>query len=135
MSKLPNTALVASTKATRHYGVQAWAIYDEKLDYGEKTQLRRDGSIRAQRFTWYIGIDDDLRRDQVIKFRFFRSLDEDFGPDDLIFENNLYESKDKISPMHKSKAQSIKVNCTVKADFRGVDRSTFKTKTDKDGRK
>jgi len=134
LSKLPKTAIVESTKATKHYGVESWSIYDEDFDFGEKTVIRRDGTVRALTFTWYIGIDDDLRRDQVIKFPFYRSIDADYTPDDLIFESELYESKDKIAPRHKSKGEAIKVNCTVKADFRGVDRSTFRKKMDKSGK-
>ncbi|OCL10017.1 actin-like ATPase domain-containing protein [Glonium stellatum] len=130
LSKLPDTALVESTKATKHYGVEAYSIYDEILDYGENTTTRRDGTIRVLTFTWYIGIGDDLCRDQVIKFPFYRSLDSDFAPDDLIFQDVLYESKDKTSPRHKSKGDAIKLNCTVKADLRGVDRSQFRQKRD-----
>jgi hypothetical protein len=134
LSKLPNTALVESTKATKHYGVEAWSVYNEDLDYGEKTVIRRDGTVRALTFTWYIGIDDDLHRDQVIKFPFYRSINSDFTPDDLIFRDELYESRDKIAPRHKSKGDAVKVNCTAKADLRGVDRSMFQEKRDMSGR-
>jgi hypothetical protein len=97
LSKLPRTALVESTKATQHYGVEAWSVYDDDLDVGEKTQTRRDGTVRALTFTWYINIDDDLRRDQTIKFPFFRSIDGDYSQDDLIIRNELYESKDRYA--------------------------------------
>ncbi|KFY82655.1 hypothetical protein V498_08516 [Pseudogymnoascus sp. VKM F-4517 (FW-2822)] len=134
LSKLPKTALVESTKATQHYGVEAWSVYDEELDEGEKTRKRRDGTVRATTFTWYIGIGDDLRRDQIIKFPFYRSINDDYSPDDLIFTDELYESKDRSAPRHKSKGESIKTNCTVTADFRDVPRDTFQRKTDTSGK-
>lgn len=134
LSKLPQTALVESTKATKHYGVQSWSIYDEELDHGEVKSIRRDGSVRTRTFTWYISIDDDLRRDQVIRFSFYRSIDGDYTSDDLIFEDELYESGDKVAPRHKSKGHAIKVNCTVKSDLREIDRSKFREKRDTNGK-
>lgn len=133
LSKLPQAALVESTKATKHYGVTSWSIYDENLDKGEITEVRRDGRVRAETFTWYIGIADDLRRDQVIKFPFYRSLDADYTSEDLLFEDKLYESKDKIAPRHKSKADALKVNCSVNSDLREVDRSKFRKMKDRNG--
>lgn len=122
-----------STKATKHYGVLSWSIFDEVLDRGEKTVNRRDGTVRANTFTWYIAIDDDLRRDQVIKFSFYRSLDFDFTASDLIFTETLYESKDTTAPRHKSKSETIKINCSLKSDFTGVDRAQLQSRVDKNG--
>lgn len=134
LSKLPKTAIVESTKATKHYGVEAWSAYDEELDHGERTKTSRDGTVRALKFTWYITIDDDLRRDQVVRFPFYRSIDGDYTSNDLIFEDDLYESGDKIAPRHKSKGEAIKVNCKVKSDLREVDRSRFREKKDTSGK-
>jgi hypothetical protein len=126
---------VESTKATKHYGVEAWNDYNEDLDSGQLTSIRRDGAIRCLTMTWYINIDDDMRRDQVIKFPFYRSLDEDFTLNDLIFESELYECKDKLASRHRSDANETKQNCTVKADFRSVDRSKFQEKQDAKGKR
>jgi len=45
--------------------------------------------------TWFINIGDDIARDQKIKFPFYRSLSEDYGPSDLIFTDSLYECSDR----------------------------------------
>lgn len=95
---------------------------------------RRDGTVRCLTFTWYIGLGDDLQRDQVIKFPYVRSLDTHYTNEDLIFRDELHESKDKISPRHRSQGDAIKQNCVVTADFRSVDRSTFKRRTDTSGK-
>lgn len=44
--------------------------------------------------TWYIGIGDDIKRDQKIRFNFFRTLDENFKSSELIFTERLYECED-----------------------------------------
>ncbi|KAF2712359.1 hypothetical protein K504DRAFT_474745 [Pleomassaria siparia CBS 279.74] len=134
LSKLPQTALVSSTKATQHYGVEAWSAYDNELDHGEKTVNGRDGSVRVRKFTWYININDDLMRDQELKFPFYRSLNADYTDEDLVFVDELYQSKDKTAPRNRSNGDSIKQNCVVKADFRAVDPSHFQSKIDKDGK-
>lgn len=131
LSKLPQSVLVASTKATHHYGVGSWKVYDEELDLGEKTKVRRDGTTGVESFTWYIDIGEDLLRDQVIRFPFYRSVDADYRPSDLVFEDNLYQSKDKLPPRHKSKGEHISVNCALISDFREVDTSKFIEKIDR----
>lgn len=45
--------------------------------------------------TWYINIGDDLIRDKTLKFSFFRTLDEKFSTQDLIFKDSLFESDDE----------------------------------------
>ncbi len=47
-----------------------------------------------QQMTWYIGIGDDIKRDQEIRFPFYRTLDENFLPSELIFTDRLYECAD-----------------------------------------
>jgi hypothetical protein len=49
--------------------------------------------------TWYINKGDDLIRSQTVKFPFFRSFDEDFGPSDLIMSHELIECLDKYEPI------------------------------------
>ncbi|ORY15235.1 hypothetical protein BCR34DRAFT_558917 [Clohesyomyces aquaticus] len=134
LSKLPSTAMITSTVATKHYGVEARSIYDNELDYGEKTTIDPQGKTRCHTFTWYITIGDDLQRDAEIKFPFVRWLDIDFADNELIFESVLYESKDRAAPRHRSKGESIGTNCSVKADLRGIDRSLFKMRTDTSGK-
>jgi len=45
----------------------------------------------------------------------------------------LFESKDKTAPRHSSKGESIKINCIVKADLRGVTPDKFQQRTDSNG--
>ena len=117
--------MVTSTKATKHYGVESLGTIDDILDYREKHMMLRDGSIRVMMFTCYISIDDDLQRDQVIRFPFYRSLDVTYSPSDLIFKDTLYQSGDKASPRHRSQAQHLCLNCMLETDLRGVDPSKF----------
>jgi hypothetical protein len=49
--------------------------------------------------TWFINIGDDILRDQKIKFSFFRSIDEDYSPRDLIFKDTLFECADSYVPL------------------------------------
>ncbi len=44
--------------------------------------------------TWFISKGDDIQRDQDVKFSFFRCINEDYVPDDLIFRDTLYECDD-----------------------------------------
>ena len=46
--------------------------------------------------TWYINIGEELSRDQVIKFPFYRTLNENYTRDHLIFEDILYECQDRL---------------------------------------
>ncbi|KAF2735606.1 hypothetical protein EJ04DRAFT_522759 [Polyplosphaeria fusca] len=123
LSKLPQTALVSSTKATQHYGVEVWSVYDDDLDYGEKTASRRDGTTRVMTFTC-----------TVIRFPFYRSLDAGYTDEDLIFTDEQYQSRDRTVPRHRSKGDAIQQKCVVRADFRSVDRSLFQRKIDRSGR-
>lgn len=127
-------AQVTSTVATKHYGVEADSIWNDELDYGQNKIRSREGKERCSTMTWYIGIGEDLQRDAEIKFSFYRSINADYSSADLIFEEILYESKDKTAPRHRSKGEHVKVNCTLKSDLRDVDRQLFKLETDTDGR-
>jgi hypothetical protein len=49
LSKLPQQASVVATSATKHYGVEAWGDYDSVLDSDVPSEIRRDGSRRAQK--------------------------------------------------------------------------------------
>jgi hypothetical protein len=56
-----------------------------------------------RQMTWFINIGDDILRDQKIRFPFYRSIDEDYGPSDLIFKDTLYECADSCvqpAPQH-----------------------------------
>jgi molecular chaperone DnaK (HSP70) len=133
LSKLPRQATVLATSATHHYGVEAWELYDPLIDSDVPSQIRRDGTKRAERMTWFINIGDDILRDQKIKFSFFRSIDEDYSPRDLIFKDTLFECADSHAPTHFSKGDKISSNCLLTADLRSVPSSEFVRKVDKNG--
>ncbi|KAK3291635.1 uncharacterized protein B0H64DRAFT_427150 [Chaetomium fimeti] len=133
LSQLPRQATVLATSATHHYGVEAWEIYDPELDSGVPTQIRRDGTKRAERMTWFINIGDDVLRDQKIKFSFYRSISENYTPDDLIFQDTLFECADPVAPTHHCKGDKISSNCLLTADLRSVPSSQFVSKADKKG--
>ncbi|KAK5658636.1 hypothetical protein OQA88_2029 [Cercophora sp. LCS_1] len=92
LSRLPQEAAVVATSATKHYGTEARSNYDARIDADvEKVCNKYTSKAKAYRF---INIGDDIARDQEIKFPFYRSLDEDFSPDDLIFTDYLIECSD-----------------------------------------
>jgi hypothetical protein len=108
---MPREAVVTSTKAVRHYGVSANAVYKEAEDAGQPKIWDRFESIyRVSKMTWYINYvslfsrtsihhenlrccpqDDDLVRDQRVEFSFYRQLPTDYKPSDLIFTDELLE--------------------------------------------
>ncbi|KAH8654245.1 hypothetical protein BGZ61DRAFT_500616 [Ilyonectria robusta] len=116
LSRLPHQAVVVSTQATHHYGVAALSIYEPAIDKGRPTEM-----------TWYIYIGEDLKRDQMMKFSFYRTLNADYNNDDLIFTDKLITCVSPIPPNHPT--QDTKENCTLQADLRDVDRALFKQKT------
>ena len=75
--------------------------------------------------TWYIYQNEDLKREQKIRFPFLRYLTEQHSANDLIFKDELIQSE-AIQPPKYPKAGLTKTNCTLTADFSGVDRSQFK---------
>jgi hypothetical protein len=85
------------------------------------------------KMTWYINIGDDLKRDQKIKFPFFRTLDEDFEDHELIFMSDLIQSENKLPPVHPA-SSTTKVNCVVTSDLRNVDRKHFEKVDGEDGK-
>ncbi|KAF4627027.1 hypothetical protein G7Y89_g11126 [Cudoniella acicularis] len=82
--------------------------------------------------TWYINRGEDLLREQTIRFPFYRRLREDFSDKELIFKDELIESKSKNAPFYPS-SLTTKSNCELTADLRSVDRSKFKKMTGVDG--
>ena len=84
--------------------------------------------------TWYIYSGEDLKRDQKIKFPFYRILDEGYDDDDLMFDTELIESETKIPPTHPSPGIDTKRNCLCTSDLRSIDRSLLQKKTGTDGK-
>lgn len=83
--------------------------------------------------TWYIYRGEDLKREQTMKFPFYRTLDETYTPDDLIFKDELIQSENKIPPTHPS-VSATRTNCLLTADLRTVDKEQFRKRMGLDGR-
>ncbi len=47
LSQIPREAVVVSTSATRHYGVEANVLFDKNLHNGQRTFTTRDGHVRV----------------------------------------------------------------------------------------
>lgn len=94
LSLLPHKATVVSTSSAKHYGVSSWNIKDPFKDAGQVTREWRDGTVRVDKMTWFIGMGDDMHRDQKIRHSFFRNLDKNYSSTHLIFEDKLYECCD-----------------------------------------
>jgi len=82
--------------------------------------------------TWYILKGEDLKREQKINFPFYRTLPETYTPDQLIFQDELIQSENKLAPTHPSRS-ATKINCVLTADLTKVDRSQFKRRVGHDG--
>ncbi|KAH7139869.1 Hsp70 family protein-like protein [Dactylonectria estremocensis] len=117
LSKMPRKAEVVSVCSDRHLGVEAMCPFDPMLDKDQPTSM-----------TWYIYKDEDLRRDQTIKFPFFRTIEQAYNPQDLIFCDTLWECGDRVAPDHRCKGEKIKSNCVVTSDLREIDASNFTRK-------
>ncbi|KAI1750185.1 actin-like ATPase domain-containing protein [Xylaria castorea] len=133
LSRMPNHATVVSTQAVLHYGVSAWSQYVASRDKGQPTKVwKNDGTTRAQTNTWYIYMGEDLKREQTIKFPFYRPLESPYSPSSLIFYDDLITSDSKLPPDHPGR--DTKVNCTLKADLSTVDSDLFVKRKGKDGK-
>jgi hypothetical protein len=82
--------------------------------------------------TWYVYIGEDLKRDQKIKFPFYRTLNNNFSDSELIFSDVLMESQSKTPPTHPVEGET-KTNCTLTSNMTSVDRSNFVKRTGVDG--
>lgn len=77
--------------------------------------------------TWYIYQGEDLKRDQKLKFPFYRSLEDGFSSDSLVFDDELIQCE-TLQPAKYPKEGLTRTNCQLTADLRNVDRSVFKKK-------
>ncbi|KAG6016208.1 hypothetical protein E4U43_004060 [Claviceps pusilla] len=133
LSKLPGQAAVTSTCATRHYGTRVGSVYEESRDRGEITYRDRQGITRVTTMGWFILTGDDILRDQRIKITLNCDFDNIRGSSDLLFTYGLWQSEDKIAPVHPSKANKLKRNCNVTGNLRNVPKHKFKPRVDTDG--
>ncbi|KAI9764080.1 MAG: hypothetical protein M1840_008884 [Geoglossum simile] len=133
MSRLSHASVITSSVATRHYGVAAAEVRKSE-DEGEPTSVDEfEGVTCVQKMTWYITRGDDLQRDKIIEFPFYRKIYGGFSPEDLIFEEQLISS-DAISPPKYPKEGLTKSICTLIADFRNVPITEFGYSTAGDNR-
>ena len=83
--------------------------------------------------TWYIYRGEDLQREQTLKFPFYRTLDENYDSNDLVFNDELLQSEDRVAPRYPN-VPSVKRNCLLKANLSSVPKSEFKRDLGKDGK-
>ncbi|KAH6669961.1 Hsp70 family protein-like protein [Halenospora varia] len=122
LSKLPHTASIVSVQATRHYGVAAQSPYKRK----DRGQPRiRDPSTGEDKI--------HLRRDETIKFGFFRTLRANYTLDELVFKSRLVESSADEPPRYPDR-RLTRTNCTLTTNLKDVDRSLFATRSGVDGK-
>lgn len=81
--------------------------------------------------TWYIHLGEDLKRDQKLRFPFFRTLEGSITDIALIFRDELLQCESTVAPIHPG--QAVKPNCVLRSDLRNVDRSNFKQRTSRSG--
>lgn len=134
LSRVSNKATVVSTQAVRHYGVVSSVEYDPIVDRGRPMRFNEchDGKTRVDKMTWYIYKGEDMKRDQVIKFGFFRTINFRYHPADLIFWDELWYSENNVSPTYPGPA--VKTSCKVRSDLRGANHKCFKQRIGDDGK-
>ncbi|KAG4434043.1 hypothetical protein IFR05_010465 [Cadophora sp. M221] len=134
LSQLPQEAMIVSNQATRHYGVTSASLFNATRDSGQiKIWNPSLGVDAVHHMTWYIYQGEDLKREQVIKFPFYRAFPEaTFSTRFLTFTDEPTQSECKIPPVHPSPS-ATKTNCVLTADLTGVDRAQFKKTIGADG--
>ncbi|KAG4272985.1 hypothetical protein FPRO04_10065 [Fusarium proliferatum] len=132
LSRLSYTNVV-STKATRHYGVSAFSVYEPAVDKGRPTSIHPvTGRLRTEKMTWYIIMGETLRRDRNERYPFHRHIPKSYSENDLHFRDELLMSNTQVQPQYPTK--DVKLNCILKSDLTTVDRSRFKKVVGFDGR-
>lgn len=127
LSRLANQAGVASTKAVCHYGVVAANPYNALADRGRPIIfMLGDDTEKVRKVTWYVYKGDDLKRDQPIRFPFFRTVKECHTREDLVFHDDLVWSDRIVAPTYPG--PEIKTCCTLRADLGGVSRKKIRKK-------
>ncbi|ROV88754.1 hypothetical protein VMCG_10060 [Cytospora schulzeri] len=133
LSRVANQASIVSTQAVRHYGTSAWSEINPIVDSGRPVKYDAyDGKTRVQKMTWYIYIGEDLKRDQPIKFSFYRALTESQLDYNLIFTDALSYSESKVAPTYPG--PDVKVCCELRSDLSGVNKDLFEKRTGLDGK-
>ncbi|CCT63195.1 related to hsp70 protein [Fusarium fujikuroi IMI 58289] len=133
LSRLSQTNVI-STKATHHYGVKAWFIYEPVTDKGQPIIIGRvDGEIRTERMEWYIRKGENLRRDRDERYSYIRHIPRSYTNNDLQFEDELWISDTVAASTHPT--GEIKVTCVLESDLSSVNKSLFKKVRGIDGRK
>ncbi|KAH8657095.1 hypothetical protein BGZ60DRAFT_507739 [Tricladium varicosporioides] len=133
LSRLACSASIFSTQATRHYGISAMRTWQSKDQSQPKYRDYSTGEDEVEAMIWYIRIGHDLKREQAIKFSFYRCLEANYTTNDLIFDDALIESSEDRAPEYPS-TPLTKVNCRLVTDLRDVDQSTFKARKGVDGK-
>lgn len=101
MSRLPTEALVTTSIAPKHYGVNAAAVFDPLRDAGQTKFLdEHEGVWRCETMTWYITKGDDLERSRKIDFPFYQKFDPNPPAEALQIDAELLECALEKAPVH-----------------------------------
>ncbi|KAF7943848.1 uncharacterized protein EAE97_005918 [Botrytis byssoidea] len=130
LTHLPQKVMVVSAQTTRHYGVSAHRTYDDVEDIGYPKLMNAYGKWKTSGMTWYIERGEDLQRPQKIKFSFYRVLHK-LSDETIMFKETLHHCELVDAPVRPG--PTVAVNCSLKVDLRGVDRTTIRKKIERFG--
>lgn len=82
--------------------------------------------------TWYIYRGEDLKRDQKIRFPFFRTINEFHCKKDLLISDKLVYSENKVAPTYPG--PDVKMSCELRSDLSRVDKNFFMRRIGTDGK-
>lgn len=82
--------------------------------------------------SWFIHMGADLNRDETIRFPFYRTLEKNFSPYDLIFTNELSFSETPLAPEYPG--SDVKTCCTVRSDLSLIRRGDLLRRRGADGK-
>ncbi|KAK8008221.1 hypothetical protein PG991_010772 [Apiospora marii] len=135
--------VVVSTQAVRHYGVSAMQEWDSVIDKDQARKKdkvsgkwkcsRLTGPYHLPQMTWYIYKGEELKRDSITKFSFYREVSVKADASSLIFEDALLMCDLPTAPTYPG--NDVHVNCRLKSYLMGIDKSRFETVADPQGNK
>lgn len=84
--------------------------------------------------SWYIYKGKDLKRNHTTKFPFYRPLNQQYKPTDLVFHSELYYAETNVAPTYPG--PTVKMSCRLRSDLRGLSKQALglKGRTGADGK-
>lgn len=155
LSRVSSDATVISSQAVRHYGVKSGHVFDPIVDRGRPSYVNvgeaitRVKKVRTlletarcahlkltfqSQMTWYIYKGEDLKRDQIIKFPFFRILNGQYNSSDLIYYEDLFFAETNVAPDYPG--PTVKTACRLRSDLSSLNKQDLglRARTGVDGK-